>query len=131
MLPTLQNRERLIVEKVSIKLDKVGRGDIIVFKSPQDDKLLIKRVIALPNEYLEIISQDVYVDGKMLPEPYVSNHENMSSMKVQLKDGEYFVMGDNRGVSNDSRRFGPIKQSSIFGHAVLIISPVQEFRIIN
>lgn len=138
MQTTLMPEDRVLVNKLSYRLHDVHRGDVIVFdritsETQHDD--LIKRVIALPGETLEVRSCIVYIDGVQLSEPYLNpeqvsqadpisrcgTHTDMSAISVP--DGEVFVMGDNRVQSFDSRDFGPIQIDKIRGRAFVVIWP--------
>jgi signal peptidase I len=128
MLPTLRVHDRVLVNKLSYKLHDVHRGDIVVFKAPEgsdpgiDD--LVKRVIALPDETVSAHGGHIYIDGQELPESYLPKGTDTSSFSaVTLKPDHYWVMGDNRDNSKDSRVFGPIKKSDIVGRVFFRIWP--------
>lgn len=132
MIPTLQENDRVVVNKLSYRLGGVDRGDIIVFTTPpgvpEDYKDLVKRVIALPGETVEGLNGKVLVDGKVLDESYLP--EGMSTSQFgprKIPAGTYWVMGDNRSNSTDSRVFGPVPKDSIVGHAVVRIWPLRRF----
>jgi signal peptidase I len=141
MVPTLQVGDRIMVNKLSYDLHGVLRGDIVVFKRPpleeQDFPDLVKRVIGLPGETISTQNGHVYIDNKELKEPWLPNISssytgalpddehpqfNMPG-PVTIPAGEYFVMGDNRTDSEDSRFFGPIPKSLIVGRAVAVVWP--------
>jgi len=124
MQPSLFEGERLIVDKISYRLGAPQRGDIVVFTIVGEPKDLIKRVIGLPGDTIEIAEGVVYIDGLRLDEPYVELRSGDAYSARKLGTDEYFVMGDNRGNSRDSRVFGPIQLSSIVGRAWLIYWPV-------
>jgi len=138
MQTTLMPEDRVLVNKLSYKLHDVNRGDVIVFDrlsgvNNHDD--LIKRVIGLPGETLEVRSCEVFIDGRRLREPYL-NTEQMAAIEPSSRcgshtdipvqtvpDGMVFVMGDNRVQSFDSRDFGPIDVDEIRGRAFVVIWP--------
>jgi signal peptidase I len=132
MIPTLQENDRVVVNKLSYRLHGVGRGDIIVFTTPpgvpEDYKDLVKRVIALPGETVEGLNGKVLVDGKVLDESYLPEGTATSQFGPQrVPPGTYWVMGDNRSNSTDSRVFGPIPKRTIVGHALVRIWPLRRF----
>ena len=143
MEPTLNNGDRVLVNKLGYDLHDVNRGDMVVFERPpgvsgrQEDDL-IKRVIALPGEVISFVEGDVYIDGRRLHEPYLeysgTTIVNLPSGCAAIVDegclvgaGEVFVLGDNRSNSTDSRSFGPISEHLIVGHAFLRLWPMTEF----
>jgi signal peptidase I len=142
MLPTLQVGDRIIVDKLSYHLHDVHRGDIVVFaRPPLEDQAyadLVKRVIGLPGETISSRDGQVYINGKLLSEPWLPKgpqdftgalpgdpHEQFNLPgPVKIPAGDYFVMGDNRTDSEDSRFFGPISGSLIVGRAVAVVWPL-------
>ncbi|HTE48860.1 MAG TPA: signal peptidase I [Candidatus Paceibacterota bacterium] len=136
MFPTFENENYLIVDKISYRLGDPQRDDVIVFRYPNDQtKFFIKRIIGLPNETVGIkgnvvtITNAEHKDGFTLDEPYVKNTSN-NDMSFELKSDEYFVMGDNRSGSSDSRYWGPVKRSLITGRALLRLLPVNEIGVL-
>jgi signal peptidase I len=128
MVPTLKVHDRVLVNKLSYKLHPVHRGDIVVFKAPAgsdpgiDD--LVKRVIGLPNETVSARGGHVFVDNEQLPETYLPKGTITTNFSpVTLGHDQYWVMGDNRGNSKDSRVFGPIKKNEIVGRVFFRIWP--------
>jgi signal peptidase I len=132
MEPTLKVGDKVLVNKLSYHLHSVHRGDVVVFKRPPNDynadiKDLIKRVIGLPNETISASSGHVYIDGRLLNEPWLPKGQSSTTSNfgpVHIPAGEYFVMGDNRINSQDSRYIGPISGKLIVGRAFLIVWPV-------
>lgn len=136
MEPTFVEGQRLIISRINYMLGDPQRGDIVVFNSPQardDDPSLIKRVIGLPGELVEIRDREVYINGERLDEPYIKEPctRQCRDRQWQLANDEYFVMGDNRNVSNDSRAFGPIKHSAIIGEALFRYWPLNAIGFIH
>jgi len=134
MVPTLKIHDRVLVNKLSYKLHSVHRGDIVVFKAPPhadpgiDD--LVKRVIGLPNETVAGRGGHVYVNGKLLPENYLPSGITTSTFEPhKIPKDSYWVMGDNRGNSKDSRVFGVITNSQIVGRVFLRIWPLTRINI--
>jgi signal peptidase I len=129
MVPTLKIHDRVLVNKLSYKLHPVHRSDIVVFTKPKGElsniKDLVKRVIALPGETVEGRDGHVYVDGKQLNEPYLPKGTDTQGFTARpIPANAVWVMGDNRGQSEDSRVFGPIPKSSIVGRVFVRIWPV-------
>ncbi|MER3632919.1 MAG: signal peptidase I [Blastocatellia bacterium] len=127
MLPMLHDGERLLVNKfVYYDIQSVGwghleRGDVVVFWFPREpEKSYVKRIIGLPGETIEIREGRVFVDGRELPEPYIDPEYNRSMATFpprRVDDHHYFVMGDNRDNSSDSRYWGTVPEKYIFGRA--------------
>src|ERR1700688_1161452 len=118
MAPLLSDQERIFINKFVYRFEPIERGDVVVFWYPLDhSKSFIKRVIGLPGETVELRASHLYVNGKELVEPYVppSYLDGSSYGPVQIPDGNYFVMGDHRDSSNDSRVFGPVGRPYIYG----------------
>jgi signal peptidase I len=130
MTPLISDQERIFINKFVYRFEPIERGDVVVFWYPLDrTKSFIKRVIGLPGDIVEIRSGVVFVNGKSLWEPYVPTESadlgNLAPLVVP--DGEYFVMGDHRTSSNDSRIFGPVPRKFIYGKAVFAYWPVDHF----
>jgi signal peptidase I len=132
MEPSLHTDQRLVVEKLSYRLHDPQRGDVVVLRMPErGPELLIKRVIALSGETIEVRDGEVFVDGVSLQEPYLSRPTNGSYGPQQVPVGQIFVMGDNRGASNDSRVFGPVDRTRIIGRAWVSYWPPEAIGIIR
>jgi signal peptidase I len=130
MAPLLSDQERIFINKFVYRFEAIHRGDVVVFWYPLDrSKSFIKRVIALPGETVAIRQGVVTVDGNIIPEPYVPpQYEDASDFgPVRVPQDSYFVMGDHRISSNDSRVFGPVANRFIYGRAVFAYWPVDHF----
>lgn len=129
MYPTFDNGEYLIVDELTYRFEDPKRGDVIVLRYPNDpSKDFIKRVVGLPGESVYIGADRVEIgspDGTRMtvPEPYVVNHGNGGSQSVTLGTDEYFVLGDNRPASSDSRSWGILPRENIIGRALLRLLP--------
>lgn len=135
---TLFNREELYVEKVSYHFDALKRFDIIVFYpyGRDNEEYYVKRIIGLPGETLQIIGSDIYINGEILEEDYGKEpimDPGRAARPITLAEDEYFVMGDNRNISKDSRSeaVGNVKKKNIGGRAVLRIMPFDKFGFID
>jgi signal peptidase I len=131
MEPTLMVGDRILVNKLSYHLHGVGRGDIVVFATPPKEaaettiKDLVKRVIGLPGDVISSKGGQVYIDGRVLAEPWLPpGTVTMDLPRQTVPPNEYFVMGDNRSDSQDSRYFGPIPRSLIVGRVVFRFWPL-------
>ncbi|MGH9718456.1 MAG: signal peptidase I [Candidatus Acidiferrales bacterium] len=127
MNPLLSDQERIFINKFVYHFEPIDRGDVVVFWYPLDrSKSFIKRVVGLPGETIQIRAGDVYIDGKELSDQYVpANYLDGSNYgPLKIPSDEYFVMGDHRDSSNDSRVFGPVPRSLIYGKAVFAYWPV-------
>src|SRR5712691_51921 len=130
MAPLLSDQERIFINKFVYRFEPIQRGDVVVFWYPLDhSKSFIKRVVGLPGETVQIRQGAVYVDGKFVPEPYVPpQYEDPSDFGPKLVPPDsYFVMGDHRISSNDSRVFGAVASRYIYGRAVFAYWPVDHF----
>ena len=130
MAPLLSDQERIFINKFVYRFEPIERGDVVVFWYPLDhSKSFIKRVVGLPGETVEIRQGRVYVNGKLVPEPYVPpQYEDLTDFgPVRVPRESYFVMGDHRVSSNDSRVFGPVASRYIYGRAVFAYWPVDHF----
>ena len=133
MEPNLYENQRLIVEKVSYHLHPPQRGDIVVLRLPQHDSEppLIKRIIGLPGETVEIRGGQVYIDGRLLEEHYLTQRAESDMPPRQVPPDEVFVLGDNRPVSNDSRYFGFVPYADIIGRACFRYWPLSELGLVE
>ncbi len=130
MAPLLSDQERIFINKFVYRFEPIQRGDVVVFWYPLDrTKSFIKRVVGLGGETVEIRQGAVYVNGIVVPEPYVPRqYEDLSDFgPVRVPKDSYFVMGDHRISSNDSRVFGPVASRYIYGRAVFAYWPVDHF----
>ena len=156
MEPTLEQDEYLIVNKLFyLRFDPVGvasvlpfyeaeqdenegylfqspkRGEVVVFRSPRDaDRDFVKRVIGLPGDTVEMVNGTVYVNGLQLLEPYITKRDNTTMAPVQIESGTLFVLGDNRGASNDSRSWGPVPTENLIGRAWVRFWPLQQLDVL-
>ena len=129
MLPMLEDQDRLFINKIAYRVGEIHPGDVVVFQYPRDpSKSYIKRVIALPGDKLRIDHGRVYVNGKLLTEPYVPERfaDDRSQPEMVLRPHEYWVMGDHRSISSDSRDFGPVDRGLIYGKAAFVYWPVEQ-----
>lgn len=116
MEPNFYNREYLIINEITYRFNEVQRGEVIVFKYPKNPRnYYIKRVVALPGETVEVIEGKVYVNNEIIEEEYIEDYSNDNRVAIVLAEDEYFVLGDNRKNSIDSRRFGPLKERFVIG----------------
>jgi signal peptidase I len=129
MVPMLQDQDRLFINKLAYHVGDVKQYDVVVFHYPRDiTKSYIKRVIALPGDRIRIDHGRVYVNDKRLAEPYVPARytDERSQPEMTVPAGEYFVMGDHRSISSDSRDFGPVEKSLIYGKASFVYWPFDQ-----
>ena len=132
MQPSLNNSQYVLVNKLAYLFHAPERGDVIVFHWPKDTtKDLIKRVIGVPGDVIAVSQDTVQVDGMVLKEPYVSAEANPQGQRWVVPPNDYFVMGDNRLVSDDSRIWGFVPRSYIVGKAVLVYWPLNSWQLIN
>lgn len=136
MYPTLDEGDRVLVNKLSYRLHDVHRGDLVVFERPEgqpesDIKDLIKRVVGLDGETIEAREGVIYIDGQELDEPYLVEGVTTDNLpRQEIPAGHVFVMGDNRGDSADSRVFGPIDEDTIVGRAFVKVWPLPEISLL-
>ena len=134
MLPTFGVYDRIVVQKAFFSWHDVREGDIVVFRHPPRDRCpgpqegdLVKRVIALPGQTIYSSGNSVYVNGRLLAEPYLPRHDPLGPPiasrlhPYRVPPGEFYLLGDNRAISCDSRYWGPVKGASIIGKVVLLV----------
>lgn len=129
MMPSLQDQERIFVNKFIYRMEPIERGDVVVFRYPRDpSKSYIKRVIGMGGDRIHIDGGQVYVNGEALDEEYVPQvYTDMRSYpEFVVPPHSFFLLGDHRSMSNDSRDFGPVNQSFIYGKAVFGYWPMQK-----
>lgn len=130
MYPTFEDGEYLIVDELSYRFTEPERGDIIIFRFPRNpSKYFIKRIVGLPNETIRItdsnitVTNDEHPEGFVLAEPYL-DVETIGARPITLGSDEYFVLGDNRPASSDSRIWGPLPRDLIIGRALMRLLPI-------
>ena len=129
MWPQLDDQERIFINKFVYRLEPIERGDIVVFHYPRDpSKSYIKRVIGVAGDRVSIADGTVIVNGHELKEPYVPlDYSDTRSMhEITVPPDSYFVLGDHRSMSNDSREFGTVARRFIYGKAVFVYWPVDK-----
>jgi signal peptidase I len=134
MLPVLEDQDRLFINKLAYRVGEIHRGDVVVFLYPHDhEKSYIKRVIALPGDTLRIDHGLVYVNGSRVKESYVPNRfeDDRSQPEMTVPLHEYFVMGDHRSISSDSRDFGPVDRELIYGKAAFVYWPMDQAGVVR
>lgn len=132
MEPNFYDKEYLIINEISYRFDSPQRGEVVIFKSPADDRVYyIKRVIALPGEAVEVRSGHIYINNQELKESYIGKFSNDNQAPVTLGDNQYYLLGDNRTNSHDSRKFGPIDRDRLIGKVWLRGWPVDRINTFN
>lgn len=138
MEPTFEDGQRLFISRVNYMVNDPQRGEIIVFNSPDplevNEPPLIKRIVGMPGDVVEIIETEIYVNGELLNEPYINEpcrNFQCPDNRWELGPNQYFLMGDNRNHSRDSRDFGPVAGDHIIGEAVLRFWPPQDFALLH
>ncbi|WP_353070423.1 signal peptidase I [Tunturibacter empetritectus] len=134
MLPMLEDQDRLFINKIAYRVGEIQRGDVVVFLYPHDhEKSYIKRVIALPGDTLRIDHGQVIVNGKRISESYVPRRfvDDRSQPEMTVPGNEYFVMGDHRSISSDSRDFGPVDRNLIYGKAAFVYWPMDQAGVVR
>lgn len=145
MMPTLENGDRMIVNKIGYKIGNPDRFDIVVFHAPEQ-KDYIKRVIGLPGDHVEYKDDQLYINGEPIDEPYLDKYKSeivegnlTGNFKLEdidptldvIPEGYVFVMGDNRRFSKDSRHIGIVNQKEIVGNTSLIFWPISDIKIVK
>ncbi|WP_419806950.1 signal peptidase I [Terriglobus sp.] len=134
MVPMLQDQDRLFISKIAYRVGEIHRGDVVVFQYPRDlSKSYIKRVIGLPGDRVAIQHGTVFINGAALTEPYVPPRyaDERSEPEAEIPQGEYFLMGDHRSISFDSREFGPVARPLIYGKAEFVYWPFREAGVVH
>jgi len=126
MNPTLQDGEYLIINNVTYLMDDPQQGDVVVFRHPRNELNLIKRVVGVPGDHVEINNDTVWVNSVMQEEPYIADSPNYSG-SWDVPEGQYFVLGDNRNNSSDSHSWGFLPEENILGRALLVYWPPSDW----
>ena len=136
MDPTFEDGQYLIIDEISYRLNAPQRDDVIVFRYPYDQtKFYIKRIIGLPNETVDVNGSEITITNKEHPtgfkldQSYIKN-TSKDTEHFELKDGEYFVMGDNRSASSDSRYWGAVPKQLLIGKVFLRLLPINKIDIL-
>jgi signal peptidase I len=136
MMPSIADQQRIFVDKFffQVGISEIHRGDVVVFWFPQDRRVsYIKRVIAVPGDTVQVAQGRVRLNGKLLDEPYVPDEyrDEAEMPEILLGRDEFFVLGDHRNSSNDSRTWGPVSREFIYGKAVFAYWPLAEMKLVR
>ncbi len=134
MLPRLEDQDRLFINKFVYNFSAIERGDVVVFHYPRDpEKSYIKRVVALPGDRLRIEHGVVWLNGERQTEGYVPEiyRDSRSLPEIVVPEDSYFMMGDHRSISSDSREFGAVDRSYIYGKAVFVYWPAKDAGVVR
>lgn len=134
MLPRLEDHDRLFINKFVYHIESIQHGDVVVFHYPRDpEKSYIKRVIGLPGDRISIDHGEVWLNGVELREMYVPDRyrDTRSMSEMVVPDDSYFMMGDHRSISSDSREFGPVVRDLIYGKAVFVYWPARDAGVVR
>lgn len=131
MEPTLHSSQRVVIEKISYRFHGPRRGDVVVIDSPEQSEMLIKRVVGLPGETIEVKNGTVYMNGELLEEKWLLRQGGGNYGPRVVPPLHVFVLGDNRGASNDSRTFGPVPIENIVGHAWISYWPLEDIGFVD
>jgi signal peptidase I len=134
MMPVLEDGERIVVNKLIYRFWHIHRGDVVVFWYPHDPSVsYIKRVVALPGDLIEMRAGKVYVNDQLVPEPYLKREflDDSNLPPTRVKSGFYFVLGDHRNMSNDSRAWGEVPEKYIYGKAFFRFWPISKISAIR
>lgn len=139
MVPNFHDGDYIITNKLATRFAELQRGEVIILQYPRDpNKVFIKRIIGMPGERLKIMDNVVYINGQLLSEPYLPK-DTVTQVRgfmadgeeITIPEGQYFVMGDNREGSSDSREWGPEKKELIIGQAIFRYWPINKISIIS
>jgi signal peptidase I len=138
MQPNYPDGEFLLADKITYRLREPKRGDVVVFKAPiSPDEEYIKRVVAVPGEVVKVLEGKVYINGKLLNEPYLTDTPttpggfSKEGQEIKVPNDYYFVLGDNRPASSDSRAWGFVPKGSINGRAWVVYYPIEKAGVIE
>ncbi|HEX4285776.1 MAG TPA: signal peptidase I [Terracidiphilus sp.] len=134
MLPRLEDHDRLFINKFVYHIESIQRGDVVVFHYPRDpEKSYIKRVIGLPGDKIWIDHGRVWVNGVALEEGYVPDRyrDTRSMAEIVVPEENYFMMGDHRSISSDSREFGPVERELVYGKAEFVYWPARDAGVVR
>jgi signal peptidase I len=136
MMPSIEDQQRIFVDKFffQVGISEIHRGDVVVFWFPQDQRVsYIKRVIGIPGDRVAVRGGRVLLNGRHLDEPYVPDafRDEAEMPEIALAEDEYFVLGDHRNSSNDSRTWGPVARGFIYGKAVFTYWPLAEMKVVR
>ena len=129
MEPNLYRGNRVVLEKVSYRLHPPRRGDVVIANRPGDEVALIKRVIALPGETVEVRGGHVFIDGQAIEEPWVTHFGGRTYPPLLVPPDHVYILGDNRPNSRDSRAIGPVPMSTIKGRVWLVYWPFDQVKL--
>ncbi len=136
MVPTFEDKDYVIVDEISYRFHEPNRGDVIIFRFPlEPDRFFIKRVIGLPGETVILQGQTIKIKNSEHPEGFEIDEpeikvKSVGHTTITLKDDEFFVMGDNRNNSSDSRSWGPLEEKYIIGRALIRLLPVKHLDVL-
>jgi len=130
MEPNMYVGYRVMTEKISYRFDTPKRGDIVVVDIANQEAGLIKRVMALPGEIVEVYEGHTYINGEMLSEPWIVHFGGPEYPATMIPEGFIFIVGDNRAVSRDSRSIGPVPLEDVTRRAWLIYWPLSELELL-
>ena len=130
MEATFSSNDRVIISRACGFFNLLQRSDVIVCKIKEDNEevVILKRLIGIPGDKIEIVAGKVFVNSRLVEENYVSFNDTYNLFEIELGQDEYFVLGDNRVLSSDSRHFGPLKKSSIIGKVLIKWYPFNEIK---
>lgn len=136
MMPALADQERIFINKFTYRFgfEDIQRGDMVVFLYPGDtSKSYIKRVIGVPGDSVEVREGEVFLNGRRQEEPYVPDEfrDRISAPRTRVSPGHYYVMGDHRSASNDSRSWGTVPKDYVYGKAVFVYWPIAKLGILR
>ena len=139
MDPTFQNGEYVLTNLIEMRIGKLNRGDIVVFNAPKDkEKDYIKRIIGLPGDTVKVSEGNVFLNGEKLEQSFLSSDVRTNGgsflgegQEVIVPEGYYFLMGDNRDFSSDSREWGFVAKDELIGKSFLVYFPLNHFRIVK